>query len=86
MVDLMKNNPSIKIRLEGHTDNRGSKKGNLQLSKSRARAVKEYLTSKGIPSRRISWKGYGGSRPIADNEDPETRKMNRRVEFTIVKK
>lgn len=85
VVDLMKKNTSMKIRLEGHTDNRGGKKSNLKLSKSRAKAVQEYLTSKGIPSRRISWKGYGGSQPIADNENPETRKMNRRVEFTIIK-
>ncbi len=85
VVDLMKKNPSMKIRLEGHTDNRGAQKNNLKLSKSRAKAVQKYLVSKGIPARRISWKGYGGSRPIADNENPETRKMNRRVEFTIIK-
>lgn len=85
VVDLMKQNPSMKIRLEGHTDNRGVSRHNLKLSKRRAEAVEEYLVKKGISPKRISGKGYGGSRPIADNEDPNQRKLNRRVEFTIVK-
>jgi len=85
VVDLMKQNPDIKIRLEGHTDNRGVAKHNLRLSKMRVEAVEDYLVSKGIASKRIKGKGYGGSRPIADNDDPELRKLNRRVEFTIIK-
>ena len=85
VVDIMKQNPSMKIRLEGHTDNRGVDKHNQRLSKKRVEAVEEYLVKKGISSNRISGRGYGGSRPIADNEDPEQRKLNRRVEFTIVK-
>jgi len=85
VVDLMKQNPSLKIRLEGHTDNRGVAKHNLRLSKLRVEAVEDYLVSKGISSRRVKGKGYGGSKPIADNNDPELRKLNRRVEFTIIK-
>ncbi|GAA0894048.1 hypothetical protein GCM10009122_37280 [Fulvivirga kasyanovii] len=85
VVDLMKQNPSMKIRLEGHTDNRGLPKHNLKLSKKRAEAVEEYLVKHGISSKRVSGKGYGGNKPIADNDDPEKRKLNRRVEFTIVK-
>ncbi|MBL6448925.1 OmpA family protein [Fulvivirga sp. 29W222] len=85
VIDLMKQNPSMKIRLEGHTDNRGLPKHNLRLSKKRAEAVEQYLIKHGISSKRVSGKGYGGSKPIADNDDPEKRKLNRRVEFTIVK-
>ncbi|UII19753.1 OmpA family protein [Fulvivirga ligni] len=86
VVDLMKQNPDMKIRLEGHTDNRGIPKYNLKLSKSRVEAVKEYLVDHGIASKRISGKGYGGTKPIANNDDPMTRKLNRRVEFTILRK
>ncbi len=85
VVDFMKANPSIKIRLEGHTDNTGVPKHNLRLSRARVESVKEYLVSKGVSARRISGKGYGGSQPIADNSNEETRKLNRRVEFTILK-
>jgi outer membrane protein OmpA-like peptidoglycan-associated protein len=85
VVDFMRTNPTVKIRLEGHTDNRGVPKHNLRLSKARVESVEEYLVSKGINHRRISGKGYGGTQPIADNNDAETRRLNRRVEFTIVK-
>ncbi|MEQ8927040.1 MAG: OmpA family protein [Fulvivirga sp.] len=85
VVDFMRDNPKVEIRLEGHTDNRGIEKYNIKLSKERVEAVKDYLVKKGISKKRISGKGYGGSRPIADNENPQTRILNRRVEFTIVK-
>lgn len=85
VVEFMKENPKVEIRLEGHTDNRGVAKYNMKLSKDRVEAVKEYLIKKGISKKRITGKGYGGTRPIADNENPETRILNRRVEFTIVK-
>ena len=81
----MKENPKVEIRLEGHTDNRGVAKYNLKLSKDRVEAVRDYLIKRGISKNRITGKGYGGSRPIADNENPATRILNRRVEFTIVK-
>jgi outer membrane protein OmpA-like peptidoglycan-associated protein len=85
VVDFMRANPNVKIRLEGHTDNSGVPKHNERLSKARVESVKEYLVGKGISSKRISGKGYGGSQPIADNSNEETRQLNRRVEFTIVK-
>lgn len=85
VAEFMKENPKVKIRLEGHTDNRGIAKYNVKLSKDRVEAVKKYLVRKGISAKRISGKGYGGSRPIADNNDPAKRVLNRRVEFTIVK-
>jgi len=85
VVDFMQTNPGVKIRLEGHTDSRGVPKHNMRLSKARVESVEEYLVSKGISQRRISGKGYGGTQPIADNADEQTRRLNRRVEFTIVK-
>lgn len=85
VVDLLKNNPRIEIELAGHTDNRGDAKQNLKLSQSRVDKVKAYLVSKGIAGRRIKGKGYGGQRPIANSDSEESRKLNRRVEFTIVK-
>lgn len=84
VVDLLEENPDVKIELSGHTDNRGSASKNLKLSKKRVRAVKRYLMDNGIRRRRISGTGYGGSKPIASNDTEETRKLNRRVEFTIV--
>ena len=85
VADFMKANPKIEIELSGHTDNRGLSSHNVRLSKERVDKVKEYLVSRGIESKRINGKGYGGIKPIADNDAEETRKLNRRVEFTIVK-
>ena len=85
VVDLLKSNPKVEIELAGHTDNRGDARMNLKLSQSRVDKVKSYLVSKGISGRRIRGKGYGGQKPIANSESEESRKLNRRVEFTIVK-
>jgi OmpA-OmpF porin, OOP family len=85
VVSFLKQNPNVKIELSGHTDNRGVKADNLRLSLERVNSVKRYLVSKGIDPKRITGKGYGGSKPIASNETEESRKMNRRVEFTIKK-
>jgi outer membrane protein OmpA-like peptidoglycan-associated protein len=85
VVAFLRDNPKVKIELSGHTDNRGIPGQNLKLSQARVEKVKEYLVSKGIDKRRISGKGYGGSRPIASNDSEETRLLNRRVEFTIKK-
>jgi len=85
VADFMKSNPNVVIELSGHTDNRGLHAHNVRLSKERVDKVKEYLVAKGIDGSRISGKGYGGIRPIAENDAEETRKLNRRVEFTIVK-
>ncbi|MBP9924588.1 MAG: OmpA family protein [Cyclobacteriaceae bacterium] len=85
VVDFLKSNPSVIIELEGHTDNRGDEKKNLELSQQRVDKIKSYLVSKGISQRRIKGKGYGGTRPIATNDSEEARKLNRRVEFRILK-
>ncbi len=85
VVAFLKSNPKVKIELAGHTDNRGIPGQNLKLSQARVEKVKSYLVSKGIEKKRITGKGYGGSKPIASNETEETRLLNRRVEFTIKK-
>lgn len=84
IVEMLDENPEVKILLKGHTDNRGDESLNLQLSEERARAVANYLTSKEIASNRIDSKGFGGSEPVASNLYEETRRLNRRVEFEVV--
>lgn len=85
VVDFMKINPNVEIELRGHTDNRGLHDLNMKLSRERVNTVKEYIVSKGVEQKRITGKGFGGTRPIADNDVDETRALNRRVEFVIVK-
>lgn len=85
VVDFLKSNSKVEIELEGHTDNRGDATKNLELSQMRVMKIKNYLVSRGINSRRIKGKGYGGTRPIATNDSEEARKLNRRVEFVILK-
>ncbi len=85
VASFMRSNPKVKIELSGHTDSRGVHKDNVRLSQARVQKVKEYLVSKGISRKRIHGKGYGGAKPIANNDSEESRKLNRRVEFTIIK-
>lgn len=85
VADFMKENEKLEIELAGHTDNRGRHELNMKLSRERVERVKEYLVSKGISANRITGRGYGGTKPIADNDVDETRRLNRRVEFTILK-
>jgi outer membrane protein OmpA-like peptidoglycan-associated protein len=82
-VSLLKENPTFKILLEGHTDNQGDWSENLKLSNDRVETVKNYLISKGILSSRIQVKGWGGTKPVSSNLTEERRKLNRRVEFTL---
>jgi len=85
IVSFLNSNPGVKIELGGHTDNRGIPSQNVKLSQARVEKVKAYLVSKGVQGKRISGKGYGGSKPVASNDTEETRQLNRRVEFTIKK-
>ena len=79
----LKANPTYQINLSGHTDNIGQEEDNLKLSQARAKAVAEYLTSKGIAPTRITYKGYGSKQPITTNETEQGREQNRRVEFIL---
>jgi OmpA-OmpF porin, OOP family len=85
LLEFMKNNPKAEIELQGHTDNQGDFDLNLQLSKQRVETIKSYLVQKGIVATRVTGRGFGASRPIANNNYEETRKKNRRVELVITK-
>jgi outer membrane protein OmpA-like peptidoglycan-associated protein len=83
IVMFMEKNPSTRIEISGHTDNTGREAHNLRLSENRADAVAEYVVDKGIETSRVSFNGYGSSRPIAENETESGRRKNRRVEILI---
>jgi outer membrane protein OmpA-like peptidoglycan-associated protein/tetratricopeptide (TPR) repeat protein len=83
LVKLMKDVPGLKIEISGHTDNTGSAAINESLSQSRADAVVQYLTSKGVAANRLIAKGYGSSKPVATNTTDDGRQQNRRTEFEI---
>ena len=72
---------SRKIRVEGYTDGEGDEQYNLDLSFRRARSVVEYLVGRGVPRERLEYVGYGETRPVAPDDSPEGRALNRRVEF-----
>lgn len=82
VVKVLNRNPSVKIRIEGNTDNIGTANYNMGLSEKRAKAVMEYLVKAGIDKNRLSTIGYGFSKPIATNATDEGRALNRRVELT----
>ncbi|MFL5729706.1 MAG: OmpA family protein [Cytophagaceae bacterium] len=84
LIRVMKDNPSIKIEISGHTDNVGDPKANQALSESRAKEVMNYLILNGIDKTRMSAKGYGSSIPLESNDTEEGRKQNRRTEFKIL--
>jgi outer membrane protein OmpA-like peptidoglycan-associated protein/tetratricopeptide (TPR) repeat protein len=81
---LLTKNPGLKIEIQGHTDDRGSKAHNVTLSESRANAVKSFLVKQGIASNRLVAKGYGDSRPMADNSNEQGRALNRRTQILIL--
>jgi OOP family OmpA-OmpF porin len=78
-------NQNIKVEIGGHTDNSGSLQYNMQLSQKRAMAVFDYLVKKGVPSTRLTAKGYGPNVPVADNTTDEGKQQNRRIEFKLVR-
>lgn len=84
LIELLQNNPSLKLLVEGHTDNIGKEEHNIKLSQQRAEAIVIYLTEKGIDPSRLKAKGYGFSKPISDNNTEEGRAMNRRTEIKII--
>lgn len=81
---ILQEYPSVRIRISGHTDDRGSEARNLALSRSRADAVKWYLVDRGIEHTRVVTMGYGPARPIADNGTADGRSKNRRIEFELL--
>lgn len=85
VVKLLQENPAIEIELSAHTDSYGSDDYNFKLSDNRAKSCVEYIISKGISSNRIISRGYGETQPVVQNDTPENRQLNRRVEFKILK-
>jgi len=81
IFELMKNNPTLKISIEGHTDNVGDAAGNKTLSNNRAKAIFDALVAKGIDKTRMSYVGWGQEKPVADNRTEDGRTKNRRVEI-----
>jgi len=84
IVQLLKDNPTVKIQINGHTDNSGKASDNITLSENRAKSVTSYLTSKGIDTNRLSFKGWGDTQPVASNATPEGRAQNRRTELKVI--
>lgn len=84
VVKILTENTRLKILVKGHTDNQGDPSRNLALSERRAKKVRDYILRQGFTSRRVQAKGYGGNAPLHSNAQEETRRLNRRVEFTII--
>lgn len=82
IADMLKAHPDLRIRIEGHTDSTGNPQSNLVLSEKRAAAVEDYLATKhGIDAGRLETQGFGDTKPVGDNDTPEGRQANRRVEL-----
>lgn len=86
LVEYLLKNTYTSIEIRGHTDNTGKEDDNNKLSEARAKAVADYLISKAIAKERITYKGFGSTKPIATNNTDEGKKQNRRVEFIIKEK
>lgn len=84
LIEFLEENPNIRVKINGHTDDVGNDDHNLSLSKRRAEAVYTYLINKGISATRLSHEGYGEKQPIATNSTEEGRALNRRTEFEII--
>ncbi|HPE75191.1 MAG TPA: OmpA family protein [Draconibacterium sp.] len=84
VVAFLKNNTKLKIEIQGHTDSSGNAENNKLLSENRAKSVVDYLVKNGIAKNRLTFKGYGDKVPIASNETPEGRMLNRRTTIKIL--
>lgn len=84
-VEVLKEFPSLRLRVTGHTDSTGNAERNAELSKARAQAVTDYFVQQGIDAARVESVGKGQDEPIADNKTAEGRQKNRRIEFAVIK-
>jgi outer membrane protein OmpA-like peptidoglycan-associated protein len=85
LIHLMNEYPLMEIRLEGHTDVEGNPMLNMQLSKERVQSIRQYLIKEGIAENRITTEAFGSTRPLSRSRDEASKKLNRRVEFRILK-
>jgi len=83
VLTFLKENPTLRLEISGHTDNVGGLAYNIRLSEARAKAVVTYLVENGIEQSRLTYKGYGPHQPVASNKTADGRALNRRVEFKI---
>lgn len=82
---ILNGNPNIRVEIGGHTDGEGSEAANQKISEKRAQSCKKYLMDKfNIPEKQMITKGYGATKPVADNKTQEGRSKNRRVEFKVI--
>jgi outer membrane protein OmpA-like peptidoglycan-associated protein len=86
LVDLMTDFPFLRVEIEGHTDDQGSDTYNLKLSDDRAKAVVDHLLKKKVEKERLTWKGYGETKPLKPNDGEPNRAINRRVEFRVIER
>ena len=84
LYQALQEHPQLKLEISGHTDNVGNAKLNQLLSEKRARVICNYLTGKGIDPNRLTYVGYGSSRPVAPNDTEENKSQNRRVECLVI--
>jgi OmpA-OmpF porin, OOP family len=84
LLKILKQNPTLTIKIKGHTDSNGDETYNIALSQRRAVQVANWLTTRGIAKNRLQTAGFGSAMPLASNETEETRAQNRRVEFEIL--
>jgi outer membrane protein OmpA-like peptidoglycan-associated protein len=83
--DLLTAAPTLRLDIEGHTDDTGAAAHNQQLSEQRAMNVRSWLVSHGVSGNRLESHGYGATRPVADNKTPEGKAKNRRVELASLR-
>ncbi|NLJ81763.1 MAG: OmpA family protein, partial [Bacteroidales bacterium] len=86
LLEFLNDNPSIHIQIQGHTDNIGQRKDNLTLSEDRAKEVYNYLIERYIDPKRLTYKGFADTKPVATNDTEEGRALNRRTVFIILSK
>ncbi len=85
LLKTLQGNPKLVIEIAGHTDNVGDRQLNRLLSQNRAKVIANYLANNGIRDERLQHKGYGDAKPVAPNDSEENKRLNRRVEFVVLK-
>lgn len=83
-AEALRSNSAVRVSVEGHTDSTGNAAYNQKLSQRRAASVRDHLVKAGVDADRLDTAGYGAARPVASNDNPDGRRMNRRVELQIL--
>jgi outer membrane protein OmpA-like peptidoglycan-associated protein len=83
LAEILLQNPSVRLSIEGHTDNQGEREKNIRISRERAQAVMDYLIGKGVEAARLKATGYGPDKPLVPNTSRDNRAINRRVELKL---